>query len=140
MTDTDANKKLVDVFIQALFTHGDLGAIDRHLAADFVDHDPPLGSGSDREAWRRMGAVFREAFPDWHSDVAELIAEGDLVTERFTARGTHQGELMGVPPTRREVALAGINVFRVRDGVITERWGRLDELGFLRQLGVIPSS
>jgi predicted ester cyclase len=68
-----------------------------------------------------------------------LIAEDDLVAEVFTASGTHRGEMMGVAPTGREVSLRGINVFRVRDGRITERWGRLDDLGFLQQLGVAPA-
>ncbi len=68
-----------------------------------------------------------------------LIAEGDLVSERFTARGTHRGEIMGVPPTGREVVLAGINIFRVQDGKLVERWGRTDDLGFLQQLGMVPT-
>ena len=62
----------------------------------------------------------------------------DLVDEHFTASGTHRGEVMGVAPTRRTLSLRGINIFRVRDGRITERWGRLDDLGFLQQLGVLP--
>jgi predicted ester cyclase len=98
------------------------------------------GATSASSRWRQTAALFREAFPDWHSDVELYVAEGDLVAERFTARGTHQGEIMGVAPTGQQVSLAGINIFRIRDGAIVERWGRLDELGFLRQLGVIPSS
>ncbi len=82
--------------------------------------------------------MMREAFPDWHSELHELVAEGDIVVERFTASGTQQGELMGVPPTGKTVSLPGINIFRLRDGLVVERWGRLDELGFLRQLGVVP--
>jgi steroid delta-isomerase-like uncharacterized protein len=80
--------------------------------------------------------MMRTAFPDWHSDLHELIAEGDLVVERFTAGGTQRGEVMGVPPSGRTVSLPGINIWRLRDGLIAERWGRLDDLGFLRQLGV----
>jgi predicted ester cyclase len=59
--------------------------------------------------------------------------------ERFTARGTQQGELLGVAPTGREVVLAGINIFRVKDGKLVERWGRTDDLGFLQQLGIVPA-
>jgi hypothetical protein len=60
---------------------------------------------------RQTAQVFRQAFPDWHAGQEAHIAEGDLVAERFTARGTHQGELLGVAPTGREVVLAGINIF-----------------------------
>jgi predicted ester cyclase len=88
---------------------------------------------------RSAAASFRAAFPDWQSELHLLIAEDDLVAEVFTASGTHRGEMMGVAPTGREVSLRGINVFRVRDGRITERWGRLDDLGFLQQLGVAPA-
>ncbi len=137
MTNTEANKKVVVELIDGLFTRGDLGAVDAYLSPDFVNHDPPFGVGDDREGMRIVGATMRAAFPDWHSELHLLIAKGDLVAEHFTARGTHLGEIMGVEPTGRQVALRGINIFRVRDGMINERWGRLDELGFLAQLGVL---
>jgi predicted ester cyclase len=89
---------------------------------------------------RQAAAMFRTAFPDWHSDLGFLVAEGDLVTEYFTASGTQQGELFGVPASGRAVTLPGINIFRVRDGRIAERWGRLDDLGLMRQLGLAPAS
>ena len=62
------------------------------------------------------GSMFRAAFPDWHSELHALIAEDDIVVERFTASGTQQGELMGVAPTGKHIELPGINIFRVRDG------------------------
>ena len=138
MTNTDVNKKVVREFIEGLFGRGDLEAVDQYLSDDFVNHDPPFGVTADREGMRAAGATFRAAFPDWHSDLHLLVAEADLVAEHFTARGTHQGEIMGVAPTGREIALPGINIFRLRDGRIAERWGRLDDLGFLQQLGVLP--
>lgn len=135
------HKQLVEDFIQALFTRGDLSAVDSYLSADFVDHDPTLPSSqSGPEAMRDAAAYFRRAFPDWRSDVEQLIAEGDLVVERFTARGTHRGEVMGVAPTGRELTLRGINILRVHHGRIAERWGRLDQLGLLRQLGLAPTA
>jgi predicted ester cyclase len=87
---------------------------------------------------RQTADVFRRAFPDWRSDVQQLIAEGDLVAENFTAHGTHRASVMGETPTGREVVLRGINIFRIADGKIVERWGRLDQLGLLQQLGLAP--
>jgi predicted ester cyclase len=113
--------------------------VDRYLAPEFVNHDPFPGFAPDREGLRQTAQVFRQAFPDWHAGQEAHIAEGDLVAERFTARGTHQGELLGVAPTGREVVLAGINIFRVQDGKLVERWGRTDDLGFLQQLGIVPA-
>jgi steroid delta-isomerase-like uncharacterized protein len=130
------NKVVVRRFIDALFTEGDLGATDEYLSDDFVNHDPPIGLSPDAEGMRTAGAMFRAAFPDWHSDLHSLIGEGDIVVERFTASGTHRGELMGVAATGKTVELRGINIFRVRDGRISDRWGRLDELGLFQQLGL----
>jgi steroid delta-isomerase-like uncharacterized protein len=135
------NKQLVDAFIQELFTKGDLDAVDRYLHPDYVDHDPPIPDApTGAEGMRRAGALFRQALPDWHSEIGQLVAEGDTVVECFRASGTHTGgPLMGVPPTGRTVVLDGINVFRIEDDKIVERWGRLDELGILRQLGLVPA-
>jgi steroid delta-isomerase-like uncharacterized protein len=139
MTQTEQNKITVRDFIDGLFTKGDLGAVDTYLAEDFINHDPPFGVPADRDGMRTAGAMMRAGFPDWHSELHQLIAEGDLVVERFTASGTQRGEVMGVAPTGRPVSLPGINIFRLRDGRIVERWGRLDDLGLLRQLGLAPA-
>jgi steroid delta-isomerase-like uncharacterized protein len=139
MTTTEQNKVTVRDFIDGLFTKGDLGAVDTYLAEDFINHDPHFGAPADREGFRAMGAMMRAGFPDWHSELHQLVAEGDIVVERFTASGTQDGEVMGVAPTGRSVSLPGINIFRLRDGRIVERWGRLDELGLLRQLGIVPA-
>ncbi len=136
---TTQNKQLVRDFIQALFTKGDLDAVDRYLHPAFVNHDPPFpGAPDGREGMRAAAAMFREALPDWRSEVDQLVAEDDIVVERFHASGTHRGELMGVPGTGRTLALNGINVFRVDGDQIVERWGQLDQLGLLRQLGIAP--
>ena len=156
MDTTEQSKNTVTKFIDALFTKGDLGAVDEYLAEEFVDHDPPPGVAADREGMRTAVTMFRAACPDWRSDVNcghcgsverdearfcgrcgldILVGEGDLVVEHFTASGTQHGELFGLPPSGRTASLRGINIWRVRDGRIVERRGRLDELGLLRQLG-----
>ncbi|MFD7908562.1 ester cyclase [Kitasatospora sp. NPDC059722] len=139
MDTIERNKQTVIAFIDALFTRGDLAAVDGYLAEDYLDHDPPLGGDAGREGMRAAGALFRGAFPDWHSDLGLLVGEGDLVVEQFTASGTQRGEVMGVAGDGRTVVLKGINIFRLRDGLIVERWGRLDDLGLLRQLGLVPA-
>jgi steroid delta-isomerase-like uncharacterized protein len=137
MTTTTHNKQLVEEFISALFTDGDLTAVDRYLDPDCIDHDPPLlGAPDGPEGLRQVAALFRQAFPDWRSDVEHMIAEGDLVAEHFVAHGTHRGSVMGESPTGHDVVLRGVNIFRITDGKIVERWGRLDDLGLLQQLGL----
>jgi steroid delta-isomerase-like uncharacterized protein len=132
---SEQNKKVVDQFIQALFTRGELTAVDDYLAPDFVDHNPTIpGQRGDRESMRSASQMFRAAFPDWHSRIDDLLADGDKVIERFTAGGTHQGPLMHIEPTERTVTLSGINIFRLHDGKIVERWGILDQQALMRQI------
>lgn len=131
------NERLVDAFIQDLFSRGDLSAIHRYLDPGFVDHDPPVPGGPPGgEGMRQAAVMFRSACPDWHSDLEQLVEERDVVVERFTARGTRRGELMGVPGNGEALELRGINIFRVEGNRIVERWGRLDEAGLVRQLGL----
>jgi steroid delta-isomerase-like uncharacterized protein len=138
MTSTQ-NKQLVEEFISALFTNGDPTAVDRYLDPEFINHDPPLpGSPDGPEGMRQAAERFRQAFPDWRSDVQHMIAEDDLLVEHFIAQGTHRGSVMGEVPTGQHVVLRGINIFRIVDGKIVERWGRLDDLGLMQQLGVAP--
>lgn len=137
---SEENKKVVENFIQALFTRGELEAVDEYLAPEFVDHNPiTRDQAGDRESMRTAAQMFRVAFPDWQSTLEDVIAVDDKVVERFTAHGTHQGELMHIPPTGRTATLAGINIFRLRDGKIVERWGVLDQLALMQQLGAVPT-
>jgi steroid delta-isomerase-like uncharacterized protein len=139
-TTTEQNKAIVDAFIQGLFTKGDESAVDQYLADDFVAHDPPMPDlPGTADGFREAGRRIRSALPDWHSDLHLLIAEGDYVAEHFTASGTHQGEIMGVAGSGRTVHLPGINIFRLRDGKIVERWGSMDLLTFLTELGALPA-
>src|SRR5262249_53580088 len=113
---TSRNKHLVESFIQELFTKGDLTAVDRYLSPDFVNHDPPFpGSPDGPEGMRQAAVTMRAAAPDWRSELDQFVAEGDVVVEQFTAHGTHQGELMGVPGTGAALTMRGINVFRIVD-------------------------
>ena len=134
-----ANKKLVESFIDQLFTQGNLDAVDLYLHPNLINHDAPFpGAPDGPEGMRQAAGMFRQAIPDWHSEVEELIGEGDLVVERFIASGTHRGELMGVSPTGKVIVLRGIQIFRIEGDKIVERWGRFDEAGLLRQLRLIP--
>jgi predicted ester cyclase len=83
--------------------------------------------------------MYRGAFPDGHTTVEDSIAEGDKVAYRWTFRGTHRGELMGILPTERQVTITGITVDRISGGKIEEEWNNFDQLGMLQQLGVAPA-
>ena len=109
------------------------------VAADFVGHFPGQPALEGLEAYRQFGSQYFSAFPDLQITPEDLIAEGDKVTMRYAWRGTHKGELMGIPATGKQVVTSGISILRVANGKIAEQWDSFDNLGMLQQIGVIPT-
>jgi hypothetical protein len=83
--------------------------------------------------------TFRTGFPDLVMSVDMVIAEGDYVGEVLTLRGTHTGTFAGIPPTGKPIEIRSVNICRIEDGLVRERWGASDDLGLLQQLGVLPA-
>lgn len=135
---TETNKALIRRLMDEVVNGGNLDAIDQIVAPDFVNHNPLPGAAADREGFRRAFHNLHAAFPDLHVIDTDLIAEGDRVVTLRGFEGTHNGPFMGVPPTGKRIVLDGMTVFRVENGQITERWGVLDMLGVMQQLGLIP--
>jgi steroid delta-isomerase-like uncharacterized protein len=105
----------------------------------FVDHQALPGLPPGREGFKALNVMFRSAFPDVWVDVDAIVAEGDRVAARWTSTGTHQGDLFGIPATGRKVKVTATVVYRVEDGRLAEGWINRDDVGMMRQLGVIPS-
>ena len=123
-----------------MFSHGDFSAIDEILSPDYVGHDPAMPEplrGPD--AFRAQCEGYRAAFPDLEMTIEHQVAEGDYVVTRWTARGTHDGELMGIPPTGNSVTTSGISIERVADGRIVEDHTEWDALGLMQAVGAIPA-
>jgi steroid delta-isomerase-like uncharacterized protein len=134
------NTALVVGYLQAALAavrSGDVTASFELVAEDAAFHDPGSSAASDRSAhqqrWQRLVGAFAElAF-----DVHDMIETGDRVIARWSIRGIHGGTFAGVAPTGREIAIAGITIYRTADGKIAEAWSSYDELGMLEQLGVV---
>src|SRR5919202_553510 len=140
MSDEDRNKALLRRFYSELWGQGDLGAIPELVSEDFVDHHPLRGAPPGREGLAALVTTWRTAFPDMRETVEDLIAEGEKVVGRFTMRGTHSGEFMGVPATGRSVTMSGIDIVRVEGGKIVEFWYGEHLLELMQQLGAVPGS
>jgi steroid delta-isomerase-like uncharacterized protein len=138
MAPTDI-KSLAHRWAEIWSASGDLAIVDAIVAPEFVSHGAPPGLPTGPEGVKQWVSVFRAAFPDLYSVVDDVIAEGDRVVERFHAGGTHRGDFFGIPPTGVKGEITGINIFRVVDGRIVEHWGNSDDMGLMRQLGVIPA-
>lgn len=123
---------------EEMLNQGDLSAVDDLIASEFVNHEAPPGMDRGPDSMRGLVAMLRTAFPDLHFTIEAVVAEGDTVAGRLTMRGTHQGPLMGMPPTGRAVEQEHMHFVRFRDGKAVEHWGLRDELGMMQQLGVMP--
>lgn len=132
----EANKALVRRFFAEVFNGGDLGAADRLVREDYVQHNPTVGPG--RAGVKAFVADLRRGFPDLQVEVLDLIAEGDRVVARVVGRGTHRGDYLGLAPTGRPFAAEAIDVFRVQDGLLAEHWDVMDFYGLMLQLGAVP--
>lgn len=136
---SEANKTLVRRVYDDMWNKSDLSVPDTIYAPDVVNHELPPGMPEGIEGTKAYFGMFLSAFPDTQMTVEEQIAEGDKVVTRWTARGTHTGELMGIPPTGKQVTVTGINVDRIAGGKIVEEWGEFDMMGMMQQLGVVPT-
>jgi steroid delta-isomerase-like uncharacterized protein len=133
------NSEVVRKFFEAGPSSGDLGAADALLAPDFSLHTPLPTPGPGIEAMNNVIITCRAAFHGLHVTIEDLMADGDKVTCRFTARGVHNGEFMGLPPTGKKIVMTGIEIFRLRDGKIAELWGEANLMGLMQQLGILPA-
>ena len=95
----EENKTIARRFNEDIWGTGDEAALEDVFAEDVVDHGGNPGQPPGREGHKYQLDLFRSAFPDLHVTTEDIVAEGDKVVTRWTARGTYQGELMGIPPT-----------------------------------------
>ena len=108
------------------------------FAADHVMHDPQVPAGPGPDGMAAVISTYQEGV-DGHWTVDDLFSSGDKVVARWTGSGTHVGEVNGIPPTGKAVSVDAISIHRMADGKIAETWEVWDTLGFLQQLGVVPS-
>ncbi len=135
----EENKALIRDFWDELWNKGNLDIVDKVYAPDYVGHDHFSPQPITLQGRKEMVAMNRKAFPDIRTTVDDQIAEGDFVVSRWSARGTHKGDLMGIPPSGKAVTLRGITTIRFVGGKIAEQWENWDSLGMLQQLGVVPT-
>jgi steroid delta-isomerase-like uncharacterized protein len=117
---------------------GDLDAFSEVVAPGCVDNDPAPDQGPGPEGFKTFFTAMRTAFPDLKVEPQTMVAEGDQVAFAYTITGTHKGDFNGIAPTGKPIEVRGMQIGRFEDGKMVERWGSSDELGILKQLGVVP--
>jgi steroid delta-isomerase-like uncharacterized protein len=136
---SEENKEKTRRFLQEAFNEGNLSVVDEIYASDYVLHDPAVPDEiRGPEGVKGFVQMYRSAFPDTHITVEDQIAEGDDVVTRWTGRGTHQGELFGIPPSGNQIEISGITIDRFSGGKGVESWTNYDNLGLMQQIGAIP--
>jgi steroid delta-isomerase-like uncharacterized protein len=122
-----------------IFNQGNLDLVEEIYAPDFVNHDPTIPEDvRGVEGAREFYSMYRSAFPDAQVTKEAQLAEGDTVATRWTARGTHEGELLGVPPSGNRVEVPGITISRIEGGKVAEEWNQYDALGMMQAIGAVP--
>ncbi len=134
---TDA-KTVVRRVYDEIWNQHDIEKANELFAPGYVDHDPATpNTARGPEAFKAVFNIYHRAFPDTHFTIDEIIAEGDRVAVRWTAQGTHRGDLMGVRPSGQRASITGTGFCVVSNGKIQESWTHWDALGLLRQIGAI---
>ena len=137
---SEENKAVMRRFYEEFVNAGNLAVADEIVAPDCPLYFGSMFMGTGPEAFKQTRAMMYAGCPDLRWTIEETIDEGDKVAERLRARGTHEGELMGVSPTGKRVEFQGISTVRIREGKIAENRGMPDMLGLLQQLGAVPAS
>ena len=137
---SESNKTLIRRIADEAISKGNFGVLDETLGPDYVYREPTVGEKKGKNGLRELITMYRTAFPDLKMTVEEQAAEGDKVFTRWTATGTHRGELMGVPPSGKQCRVQGMVVSRIVNGKVVEDREIYDTLGMLRQIGALPTA
>jgi steroid delta-isomerase-like uncharacterized protein len=132
----EENKALVQRFYDQVWNAGNVDVAGQVFAEDYVRHDlRPSEALPGPAGQAKIAADFRAAFPDLHMKLDLILAEGDLVTARWTTEGTNTGPWAGRPPTGKRAKFSGVNIFRIDGGQVVELWNHRDDLGLMQQIG-----
>jgi steroid delta-isomerase-like uncharacterized protein len=126
-------------YFEEVWNQGRLEVLDELLSPTYINHTPSVGNPAPGPGGLKpIVTAIRQAFPDLHYTIEDVIVGRECVVIRTTMTGTHDGDLFGIPATHRKIRVMQIQIERVRDGRIVEHWRVTDELTLMRQLGVVP--
>ena len=139
-TQEENNKAIIIAFTNAS-NDRNYTAIEHYVAEDIIEHRPGVMSG--RNSTIQFLQSLATAFPDFHTNIDHVIAEGDRVVVFTTTNGTHQGEFIfapGVPPSGKQVSFKTADMYRLSDGQMVEHWDVIEILDLMAQIGAITFS
>jgi steroid delta-isomerase-like uncharacterized protein len=134
----EQNKAVARRAFEEILSGGRFELAAQLYAKDFINHGIHRDVGLEEDQAALKG--WHQAFSDITIVPEKLIAEGDLVTIYWIARGTNTGTGNGLPATGKKAELAGITIWRIVDGKIKEEWSAFDQLSMMQQLGLLPAN
>ena len=135
---TEENKEVERRIVEEVYNNKDMAPTEELIAPNWLYHGTDGQEFRGPEGFKQFVTMGITAFPDCRVTIEDLIAEGDRVVDRFTFRGTHRGDFMGIAPTGKQVEFSGIVICRFEGGKEVEVWEVNDQFGMMQQLGVIP--
>jgi predicted ester cyclase len=129
----DQPKRIVSRYYEEVLEGRCLDVLSELVTPGFVGHDP-AGGRMDRAGYFDAVRMLHEAFGELRVYIDDQIAEGDRVTTRWSAVGTHVGDFAGIAPTGREVIISGIDIHRVEGHRLAELWEQLDLATLVAQM------
>jgi len=132
------NKDATKRFWEEIFNGKKLNLIDDFFTDDYIYHGAASQDVRGRENLKGFLTMYFNAFPDLHVEIEDIFGEGDKILSRAMCRGTHQGQLMGILPTGKQIAIRVICADRFAGRKIAESFELPDLFGMMQQLGVIP--
>lgn len=139
MSSHDEIRALIRHHLEGVWASRDPEALHHTSHTDRVTNEPGHGEQRHLDHHKQAMTNYLGGVSDFHLRIDHLIVEGDMAAARFTAHGKHTGNLLGIPPTGKEIRVTGLVLHRVENGKIAETWAEWDQLGLLRQLGAIPT-
>lgn len=137
---SDRNKDAARRFAEEIWNNGDFSSADQFVAKDLYFRSSQVPEFTGITTLKELVAGNREAFPDGHFTIDEEVADGDAVVHRWTFRGTHQGEFLGVAATGNPVEVTGTAISHVRDGRVVSHRADVDMLSVLQQMGAAETA
>src|SRR4051794_13172620 len=134
----DEQKALMRRYYEEVWQRGNMSVGDQLVSPNLVDHMPLPGQTSGRAGHHQAVQMIRTAFPDLQFQIHHVVVDGDIIVGHWTMQATHQGELLGVPPTGKSVTISGIDLGRWENGQLAEIWHVEELLTMLQQIGAVP--
>lgn len=141
MSTIEQNKRLITRYFDEVWNQGKLEVLNELIAPNYINHSPGAPNPKPGpEGLKPIVEALRKGMPDVHYTIQDMVVTSDKVAVRLEMTGTHTGNFFGLAPTGKQVTVSQFQIERIENGKIVEHWRQTDDLGLMRQLGLLPST